>query len=261
MSTIRLSELPDVDSAQLQNNSAGNLRAQTTYLPGVVDGVTKKVKLSDLAQYRSSGTVKSINPGSAMTVTTNVSSGISFASFSLPGAIFAYVGAQAPDGWLFCDGAVVSRSTYYDLFKAIGVAYGAGDGSSTFKLPDLRGRTPVGLKTMNGGVSSGRLLNTNSGNIDASSLGSSGGYETHTLSQSETPLPSHTHTFSATTTVSAGQQYVDARSSGVSESTLGGNGTIPRAMRVNTSNAASDSTATSHPNLPPLAFLNYIIRY
>lgn len=60
------------------------------------------------------------------------------------GAVSAYAGASAPSGWLLCDGSAVSRTTYADLFTAIGTAYGAGDGSTTFNVPDLRGRSPVG---------------------------------------------------------------------------------------------------------------------
>lgn len=63
-----------------------------------------------------------------------------------PGVIVAYggpvgtTGGPAPNGWLFCDGAEVSRATYADLFAAVGVNFGEGDGTTTFNLPDLRGR-------------------------------------------------------------------------------------------------------------------------
>jgi microcystin-dependent protein len=56
-----------------------------------------------------------------------------------PGSIMAYMGTNAPAGWLLCDGSAVSRGTYARLFTAIGVASGSGDGFSTFNLPDLRG--------------------------------------------------------------------------------------------------------------------------
>ncbi len=57
-----------------------------------------------------------------------------------PGAIVAYAGASAPPGWLMCDGSAVSRTEYAALFAAIGVTHGRGDGTSTFNLPDYRGR-------------------------------------------------------------------------------------------------------------------------
>jgi hypothetical protein len=58
---------------------------------------------------------------------------------SSPGAITAFGANVVPPGWLLCDGAQVSRTTYADLFAAIGTTWGAGDGSTTFNVPDLRG--------------------------------------------------------------------------------------------------------------------------
>lgn len=58
-----------------------------------------------------------------------------------------YAGSTIPGGWLECDGSAVSRTTYAALFAAIGTTWGVGDGSSTFNLPDLRGRTPIGAGT------------------------------------------------------------------------------------------------------------------
>lgn len=56
------------------------------------------------------------------------------------GSVVAFAGAQAPSGWILCDGAAVSRTTYSGLFAAIGTAWGEGDASTTFNLPDMRGR-------------------------------------------------------------------------------------------------------------------------
>lgn len=63
------------------------------------------------------------------------------------GAGMEYYGATAPSGWLFCDGSAVSRTTYATLFAAIGTVHGSGDGSTTFNLPDRRGRVGVGLNS------------------------------------------------------------------------------------------------------------------
>ena len=57
-----------------------------------------------------------------------------------PGAVIPYAGVSLPDGWLWCGGNLVSRTQYAALFKAIGTTYGAGDGKTTFALPDLSGR-------------------------------------------------------------------------------------------------------------------------
>lgn len=60
------------------------------------------------------------------------------------GIISPYAGATAPTGWLLCDGSAVSRTTYANLFTLIGTTYGAGNGSTTFNIPDMVGRVPVG---------------------------------------------------------------------------------------------------------------------
>ncbi|HWP27634.1 MAG TPA: phage tail protein [Xanthobacteraceae bacterium] len=89
-----------------------------------------------------------------------------------PGVVMPYAGTSEPSGWLFCYGQAVSRTTYAALFSAIGTTYGAGDGSTTFNLPDLRGRTVAGKDNM-GGTSADRLTNQ-SGGLDGDVLGASG---------------------------------------------------------------------------------------
>lgn len=68
------------------------------------------------------------------------------------GAITAFGGTTAPSGWLICDGSAVSRTTYSDLFAALGSGayFGNGDGSTTFNLPDMRGRVPAGYAASGG---------------------------------------------------------------------------------------------------------------
>lgn len=66
-------------------------------------------------------------------------------SYLMPaGTIVSYAGASVPSGWLLCNGANVSRTTYASLFRAIGTRWGAGDGSTTFALPDSDGRVLQG---------------------------------------------------------------------------------------------------------------------
>jgi microcystin-dependent protein len=91
------------------------------------------------------------------------------------GVIEAFAGVNVPAGWLFCDGSAISRIQYPELFSALSTTYGSGDGSTTFNLPDLRGRVPAGKDNM-GGVAANRLTSGNSG-IAATSLGANGGDE------------------------------------------------------------------------------------
>ena len=61
------------------------------------------------------------------------------------GSISLFAGTTAPNGWLICDGSAVSRTTYANLFSVIGTTYGSGNGSTTFNIPNLKGKVPVGL--------------------------------------------------------------------------------------------------------------------
>jgi len=89
------------------------------------------------------------------------------------GSIIDYAGATAPTGWLMCQGQAVSRTTYAALFGVIGAYYGAGDGSTTFNLPDLRGRV---IAAPDGGT--GRLRNAYfPGGNDSNTLGHPGGID------------------------------------------------------------------------------------
>ena len=105
-----------------------------------------------------------------------VNSAIPTAEINMPTATIVQTArSTAPTGWLLCQGQLVSRSTYAQLFLAIGTTYGSGDGATTFALPNLQGRVPVGQ--------------TSSGTFNT--LGSVGGTETHTLTVDQ--MPSHTH--------------------------------------------------------------------
>lgn len=105
------------------------------------------------------------------------------------GATVDFAGSTAPSGWLMCYGQAVSRSTYAALFTAIGTTYGVGDNSTTFNLPDARGRVIAGKDNM-GGVSASRLTGQ-TGGVAGSTLGASGGEEQQTLSTAQMPVHSH----------------------------------------------------------------------
>jgi microcystin-dependent protein len=147
---------------------------------------------------------------------------------TLRGAIVMWGTASAPTGWLLCDGSAVSRTTYAALFAILSTIYGVGDGSTTFNLPDLRGRVPVGK---------------NAGTF--SSLGATGGEETHTLTASE--IPAHTHNI---TTYQSGA--------------AGGNGNVNAGNSANSGTAITDNGTGgggAHNNLPPYLTINFVIKY
>lgn len=102
------------------------------------------------------------------------------------GTVLPFAGVTAPNGYLLCAGQAVSRSTYANLYTVIGTVYGAGNGTTTFNLPDLRGRSVAGKDDMNGSAAN-RIINVFDGKV----LGNAGGTERHILLEAE--LASHTH--------------------------------------------------------------------
>lgn len=89
------------------------------------------------------------------------------------GVMAPFAGSAAPTGWLLCAGQAVSRTTYAALFTAIGTTWGAGDGSTTFNLPDMRGRVPAGADNM-GGNAANRLNVTLNGTTTNASVNITG---------------------------------------------------------------------------------------
>jgi microcystin-dependent protein len=153
-------------------------------------------------------------------------------AFCPTGVIMAYGAAAAPTGWLLCDASAVSRTTYADLFAIIGTTYGVGDGSTTFNLPDLRGRVPVGLDAVNVNLAA------------ADALAETGGEENHTLSTAE--MPAHNH---ETTKHQGGALSVDAP---IFQTATGD--------EARAGNTADTGGGGAHNNLQPYLTINYIVK-
>lgn len=155
------------------------------------------------------------------------------------GSIFPYAGATAPTNYLLCYGQAISRATYSVLFSILSTTYGVGDGSTTFNLPDLRGRVIAALDNL-GGVSANVVTDT-----DADTRGGTDGEEDHTLTTAE--MPSHTHDLAGNVVITS----IDENVSGWSSS-----GT-PYANR-----SATEATGggTSHNTMQPTIFMSYIVR-
>ena len=175
------------------------------------------------------------------------------AGANAPGVIKMFGGASAPEGYLTCDGSSVSQTTYADLFAAVGTAWDTFNGAAApvagnFRVPDLRGRAPIGVGTGSG--------------LTARALAAAVGAETHTLTSAE--MPSHTHTQDAhrhnfygreNSAAGASTRAMMANGSGNAQNY---SGTEPsdNATAVNQSTGGGGA----HANMQPSAAVNFIIK-
>ncbi len=167
------------------------------------------------------------------------------------GSVQTFAGSSAPLGYLICDGSAISRTVYANLFAAIGTLYGAGNGSTTFNLPDLRGRTIVGV-----GQGSGLTNRT---------IASTGGEESHTLTIAEMPShshgvndPGHNHgTFNGRDDGNNSNQSGQAAPGDANANTSG----WPTASATTGISIQNNGGGNAHNVMQPFLALNYIIKF
>ncbi len=176
-----------------------------------------------------------------------------------------YWASTAPNSsFAFPYGQAISRTTYGSLFAVIGTTYGGGDGSTTFNLPDLRGRVAACLDNM-GGTTANRLV---SGSMAAlrHTLGAAGGADTHVLTVNE--IPAHNHSASASDSGHAHQEALPYPGGGATWNSVSGSSTGVTAGGPNTATGYANISVSignqgggqAHDNLQPTILCNYIIR-
>lgn len=145
------------------------------------------------------------------------------------GFIYPLATPNVPDGFLLCDGKAYSRTEYVELFAAIGTYYGEGDGSTTFNVPNLQTRVPVGA-----------------GN--GYELGSVGGEETHILTKNEMPNHQHNINYGG----NSGTVEFPAYSAKITDY-------VQEAGNYNAATTTYEGDSAPHNNMQPYTVINYII--
>ena len=182
------------------------------------------------------------------------------------GASVEYWGTTLPSSaFAFMYGQEVSRTTYATLFARLSTTHGVGNGSSTFNLPDCRGRVVAGKDDM-GGSSANRLTNQ-TGGLNGDTLGATGGAETHTLTAGQAPVMSGTGTGSGTTSSVSGSNfavYVGTTAVTPGGSSVGAvNDSGVNALSVTVSSLSVTVNAAggaAHNNVQPTIVANMMIR-
>jgi microcystin-dependent protein len=175
-----------------------------------------------------------------------------FELFTSPiGSVTTFAGTASPSNkWAICDGTAVSRTTYATLFSVIGTTYGVGNGSTTFNLPNLKGRTIVGV---------------DASQTEFDALGETGGAKSVTLTSAQSGLPAHSHGI----TDPGHAHYlnwlnnVNVANFAGAYGSVGSNApgtTFHSTTGISINNNTAANAAEAHTNLQPYIALNYLIR-
>jgi len=152
------------------------------------------------------------------------------------GTVSAFAGSAAPTGYALCDGSAVNRTTQAALFAVIGTTYGSGDGSTTFNLPDLRGRVVAGLGESLLGATADTLGEDNGLIADT---------KEHLLTSAQSGLPEHTH--------GGGVSHTNTNGAA-------GDAAFTYVTQTQGVNGGAQPASSAHNNVQPTIILNYIIK-
>ena len=188
------------------------------------------------------------------------------------GSGIEYWGSTAPSSnYVFPYGQAISRTDYPICFARLGTTHGSGDGSTTFNLPDKRGRVSAALDNM-GGPSAGRLTPPASGGVaDSTTLGSAGGTKDHTLTSAQMPSHTHTGTTGVENTSLSHAHSTTIPSGTLAQAAAGTSVNIPSTLNTTTTSnspnnhthsftTASAGSGTAHNIVQPTLMCNYILR-
>lgn len=178
------------------------------------------------------------------------------------GMVFDYDGTTLPARYIWANGAAVSRTTYAAYFAKVGTRHGAGNGTTTFNVRDMRGRVGVGKDDMGGAAAAGRVTTAGSG-IDGATIGATGGAQAVAITEAQLPsvtatgtaasAGAHTHGYGGTAFVTGGGGAGVIISSGTTAGTTGSSGAHDHTVSVE---FGGDE---AHNNMPPAVVVNYII--
>lgn len=203
-------------------------------------GTTSTGAFQSIASVGTSGQVLTSNGAGALPT---------FQSAFTSGMLMPYAAATAPTGWLLCFGQAISRSTYADLFAVVSTTYGIGDGSTTFNVPDFRGRSAFGKDDM-GGTAASRLTSAGSG-VAGATLGTGGGDQLTQLHTHTVTDPGHNHTYNTKSSL--------AVQSGNTTDCWIGSATATTSTATTGITNANYGSGTSQ-NVPPALVVTYIIK-
>ena len=177
------------------------------------------------------------------------------------GSVMDFAGSTAPDGWLLLYGQEISQITYSKLYTVLGSTYNDGSElAGNFRLPDCRGRTTAGKDDM-GGTAASRMTSAGSG-VDGTTLGDTGGEETHTLTEAELASHAHTQTGQQPTfhfTVNSADWSGGGQATVTSISQSSGAGTITTAADTSPGDTDTAGSDDAHNNVQPTIVFNKII--